>query len=77
MENDMRNQLVEQARYKMSLDLSIPSKIINDSTSLALKDEYLYDLMSDWLTEKNEYNKDEMLKEIVNYTDEILRMKRL
>lgn len=77
MENDMKNQLVEEARYKMSLDLSIPSNIISDSTSLALKDKYLYDLISDWLIENNEYNKDEMLKEIVNYTDEMLRMKRL
>lgn len=61
----------------MSLDTSIPSNIVLDSTSFALKDEYLYELLMDWLKEHNEYNKDEMKKEIVNYTDEILRKKKL
>lgn len=77
MENDMKNQLVEKARYEMSLDLTVPLNTINDSTTLALKDKYLYDLIGDWLSERNDHNKNELLKEIVNYTDEILRVKRL
>lgn len=77
MENDQKNQLIEHARYKMSLDLSIPSTIINDSVLLALKDKYLFDLIADWVEEHNEYNKTEMKKEIINYTEEILRTKKL
>jgi len=77
MENDVKNQLVEQVKNRMSKDWTIPSDIISNSASLALKDVYLYDLMSDWLKEKNDYNKHEMLKEIINYTDEMIRIKRL
>lgn len=77
MENDVKNQLVEQVKTKMSKDWTIPAGIITTSTSLALKDAYLYDLMSDWLEEKNDYIKHEMLKEIINYTDEMNRVKAL
>lgn len=77
MENDMKNQLVEEARYKLSLDLKVPLNVIDTSLSLALKDDYLFDLIGDWLKERNEHIKDEMLKEIVNYTDEVIRLKRL
>lgn len=71
MENDSKNQMIGKAREKLPADIS------NDSISLALKDEYLYDLMEDWLKEKNEYIKDEMLKEIINYTYEVMRIKGL
>lgn len=77
MKNEVKHQNLEKIRYDMSLDTSIPSNIVLDSTSFALKDEYLYELLMDWLKEHNEYNKDEMKKEIVNYTDEILRKKKL
>jgi hypothetical protein len=77
MTNDQKNQLIEHARYKMSLDFSIPSNIVADSALLALKDKYLYELIADWVEEKNELNKDEMKKEIINYTEEILRTKKL
>lgn len=77
MENDQKNQLIEYARYEMSLDLDIPSNIVNDSAQLALKDKYLLDLISDWINEKNEFNKTEMRKEIINYTEEILRTKKI
>lgn len=76
MENDIKNQLVEHARLQM-FDVSVPFDTIVLSTSLALRDEYLFDLMSDWLKEKNDYNKNEMLSEIINYTDEIQRKKGL
>lgn len=77
METDQKNQLIEHARYKMSLDSSIPSNITNDSSILALKDKYLYELIADWVEEKNELNKDEMKKEIINYTEEVLRKKKM
>lgn len=76
MENDIKNQLVEHARLQM-FDVSVPFDTIILSTSLALRDEYLFDLMADWLKEKNDYNKNEMLNEIINYTDEIQRKKGL
>lgn len=76
-ENDQKNQLIEHAKYKMSLDLSIPSNIAIDSAMLALKDKYLYELISDWVEERNEYNRSEMKKEIINYTEEINRTKNL
>jgi len=76
MENDNKNQLVEQARTKMSLDGTIPSYIINDSTSLALSDKYLLDLIGDWIIEKNEYIRGELQQEIINYTDELIRTKK-
>jgi len=77
MENDQKNQSIEHARYQMSLDLTIPSNIVSDSTYLALKDNYLFELIADWVEEKNDYNKSEMKKEIINYTEEILRTKKM
>lgn len=76
MENDIKNQLVEHARLQM-FDVLVPFDTIVLSTSLALRDDYLFDLMSDWVKEKNDYNKNEMLSEIINYTDEIQRKKGL
>lgn len=77
MESDQKNQLIEHARYKMSLDFSIPSNIVHDASLLALKDKYLYELIADWVEELNEFNKNEMKKEIINYTEEILRTKSI
>jgi hypothetical protein len=77
MENDIKNQIIEKVWIKMSNDYTIPAGIISSSTSLALSDDYLLDLLSDWLDEKNDYIKHEMLKEIINYTDEMARIKSL
>ena len=49
----------------------------NRSIEIAYNDSYLLDLMEDWLKEKNDYIKNEMLNEIINYTDEIQRRKSL
>lgn len=77
MENNNKNQAVEQAREKMLSSGTIPSYIINDSISLALTDRYLFDLISDWATENNDFIKNELQQEIINYTDELIRVKKL
>lgn len=47
--------------------------IFKSASKIANGDIYLSDLIIDWAKEKNNYIKDEMLKEIGNYTYEVLR----
>lgn len=49
-------------------------KTVADSCRLAEEDDYLYDLMLDYMKEHNSHIKSELLNEIFNYTDEKLRI---
>ena len=53
------------------------SKVVYDSVKLALEDDYLFDLMVDYKNEANSSIKKEMLHEIVNYTEEMVRKLKL
>ncbi len=48
--------------------------IVSDACRLAEEDDYLYDLMLDYMKEVNSHIKSELLSEIFNYTNEILRV---
>ena len=77
MENNVKNQLVGHIYTKLLIDSDLSSDMANRSIEIAYNDSYLLDLMEDWLKEKNDYIKNEMLNEIINYTDEIQRRKSL
>lgn len=52
---------------------NVESRLVWLAAKIAEEDKYLYDLMLDWMKEINDYNKSEMLAEVINYTDEFLR----
>lgn len=52
---------------------NIQGMLVWNAAKLALEDDYLYNLMVDWAKEIDQKNKDAMLKEVIDYTDEILR----
>lgn len=61
--------IVEDILTKPNVD----AQLIIKANKLALEDDYLYDLMVDWMKETNDYIKGEMFQEIINYTEEVIR----
>jgi len=47
---------------------------VSGACKLAEEDDYLYDLMLDYMKEVNSHIKSELLNEVFNYTDEKLRV---
>lgn len=72
MENDKFFEL-SYIRDTMLENPFIDGITVWNAAKLALEDKYLRDLMIDWMKETNTYIKSEMLNEVINYTDEILR----
>jgi hypothetical protein len=64
-------------RDLMLEDPNIEGLLVWQAAKLALEDKYLYELMIDWAKETHDDNKKEMLREVVNYTDEILRKAKI
>lgn len=61
-------------RDEMLTDPNVPGLVIWQAAKLASEDKYLYDLMIDWMKEPEGEAKNMMKEEIINYTDEKLRM---
>ena len=61
--------IVEDILTNPNVDFSL----VQSAGKLAAEDNYLYDLMSDYMKETNFSIKNELLSEILNYTHEVLR----
>lgn len=60
-------------RDEMLTSPDIEALTVWNAARLAEEDQYLYDLMIDWAKETDNSLKSEMLKEVIDYTNEILR----
>jgi hypothetical protein len=58
---------------EMLMDKNVNASVIIRATKLAENDEYLYDLINDWMTVVDPNIKNMLLDEVVNYTEEIER----
>lgn len=68
-----KQQVLEDISSKL-LITNIEMDLANQAISLSYEDSYLYDLLLDWSKENNNSLKKEMHDEIINYTEEILRL---
>lgn len=55
-------------------DPNVQASLVWDATKIALEDKYLYDLLIDWAKSTSEVSKALFLDEILNYTEEKLRV---
>ena len=71
----MENKLEELyiIRDEMLLNPNVASTVVWDAARLATEDDYLYKIMLDWMRETNLEAKKDILKEITDYTEEVLR----
>jgi hypothetical protein len=60
-------------RDEMLTNPNVEGIVVWNAAKLAIEDEYLYTLMLDWARETEAPMKEELLKEVISYTDEILR----
>lgn len=60
-------------RDEMLTNPNVEGMVIWNASKLASEDSYLYNLMMDWAKETDSSMKNELLKEVISYTDEILR----
>jgi hypothetical protein len=70
---DNRFEQLAIVRDEMLTDPTVEGLLIWNAAKLALEDKYLYELMIDWAKEVPGENRTELMREVVNYTDEILR----
>lgn len=72
----MENKRFEQLaiiRDELLSDPYVPGLTIWQAAKIAEEDDYLNNLMIDWAKETDTLAKSQMLKEIIDYTDEMLR----
>lgn len=72
----MQNDRLETISYiveDMLLNPDVDCTVIMASGKIAAEDTYLYNLMLDYMKEFDINSKDELLEEIIDYTEEFLR----
>lgn len=64
-------------RDEILTDPNVNASLVWDASKLALEDKYLYNLLVDWAKSTSDISKALFLDEILNYTEERLRLLNL
>jgi hypothetical protein len=64
-------------RDEILTDPNVSASLVWDAAKIAEEDKYLNDLLLDWMKSTNEFAKGLYLDEILNYTEEKLRVLNL
>lgn len=69
-----RFEQISVIRDELLTNPNVDYRTVADACRLAEEDDYLYDLMVDYMKESNSSIRTELLNEVYNYTDEMLRV---
>lgn len=64
-------------RDEILTDPNVNASLVWDAAKIALEDKYLYNLLVDWAKSTSDISKALFLDEILNYTEERLRLLNL
>lgn len=72
-----RLEQIQVAEEEILSNPAIEANLIIKASHLAEEDDYLYDLIMDYMKEPVGYIKDMMLDEVLNYSHELIRKQNL
>lgn len=62
---------------ELLMDKTVDARVVINAAKLAEEDNYLYELLIDWMKVTDENIKDMLRDEVLNYTEEMLRKMKI
>jgi hypothetical protein len=62
---------------ELLMDKTVDARVVINAAKLAEEDNYLYELLIDWMKVTDENIKDMLRDEVINYTEEVLRKMKI